>query len=535
MTASTARPRWITPTLNIEEGQDPLGLQSMTQDRLMPWLVPGILELSQVARYFSVHAFLLDEYRRRRLPANLTGLARFIKMCEWDLGLAVLRCPHQCGISPIGMRKLRAVDLSVMTLPRGESVETSLGGYGQNYRSPMATLGLVARAGALLGEDPTPVDVLHPDSSRAARLVAEFRAAVEETEYVRRYLATDDPIPVEVIEEYAAQACLCGLADRPDERAAVHAALFGADSTENAGPDPDLVQRRRTVAHFLTLVDAEPDVAVDETAYRRAAGNATGDLGPAHTLVAGQWAGVMAKDVWQDAVCSLWSSFCRAGLSAGRQVWGGLAQAQLDRLVADLLDGSPQLDGNRPVHELVADIEAGTATLPVPDGEPLVLADANLEDLRAATAQLDTATSGLLVILELARRVPARIDEGWRTVLNANATWQPSVREALARLDRRVQGDETVHTTLRWLLDRFVLSPHERIAYSKMAESRFTFRFRWDDGRLRFIDNGVGRFRRAGIRHDSLRRLTYDLGLWTDRDSPQLTGAGRTFVHEVLA
>jgi hypothetical protein len=107
------------------------------------------------------------------------------------------------------------------------------------------------------------------------------------------------------------------------------------------------------------------------------------------------------------------------------------------------------------------------------------------------------------------------------------------VRQALARLNRRVQGDETVHATLRWLLDQFVVRPHERIAYSKLPE--FTFRFRWDDGRLRFIDNGVGRFRRAGIRRDSLRRLTYDLGLWTDRDSPRLTGAGRAFIHEVLA
>jgi len=26
-------PRWIAPTLKIGEGQDPLGLQSMTQDR----------------------------------------------------------------------------------------------------------------------------------------------------------------------------------------------------------------------------------------------------------------------------------------------------------------------------------------------------------------------------------------------------------------------------------------------------------------------------------------------------------------------
>jgi hypothetical protein len=183
-------------------------------------------------------------------------------------------------------------------------------------------------------------------------------------------------------------------------------------------------------------------------------------------------------------------------------VWGGLGQVELDRLVTDLLGESPRLDGHRSVRELVDDIETGTATLPVPDAEPLVLAQASLEDLRTATAQLDTATSGLLVILELTRRVRARTDEGWQAVLNEDAAWQPSVREALAWLYRQIQGDETVHTALRRLLDQFVVRPHEQIAYSKLAESRFTFRFRWDDGRLRFFENGVGRFPLAGIRHD---------------------------------
>ena len=416
----------------------------------MPRLLPGILELSQVARFFSVHAFLLDEYRRRRLPPNLAALSRFIKACEWDLGLAVVRCP--CDISPVGARRLSAVDPAAALLPRGESVDSSLGGYGLYYRTPMGTLGLVARAGSLLGEDPTPVDAIRLDSPRATRLVAEFRAAVEGTTYVQRYLNTPDPIPVEVIEEFAAQACLCRLPERPAERAAVYEALFGADPTDDgeSGADPDRVQRRRTAAHFLTLVDAEPEVAVDESAYRRAAGRATGRLGPAHERVAGQWAGVMAKDVWQDAVCSLWSSFCRAGLAAGRRASGGLTQTELDRLVLDLLDASPRLDGDLPARTLVEQIKAGAVTLPVPGRDPLPVAEADLEDLRIAAESLDTATSGLLVILELARRVAARTDTGWRAVLSTDAFWQRSVGRGArgAHLPRPGRGDRRVNSSL---------------------------------------------------------------------------------------
>lgn len=96
------QPRWIAASLNVKEGRDPLGLQTTTQDRLMPRLLPGILELSRRARYFSLHAFLLDLYRSLRLPADGNSLSTFIKAREWEYGLAVLMCPHGCDSSPVG-------------------------------------------------------------------------------------------------------------------------------------------------------------------------------------------------------------------------------------------------------------------------------------------------------------------------------------------------------------------------------------------------------------------------------------------------
>ena len=41
-----------------------------------------------------------------------------------------------------------------------------------------------------------------------------------------------------------------------------------------------------------------------------------------------------------------------------------------------------------------------------------------------------------------------------------------------------------VGDALEWALKTFVLGPHEVIAYSKLPES--TFRFCWEEGRLRF-------------------------------------------------
>lgn len=201
-------PRWISPTLEIKEGRDPLGLQTTTQDRLMPLLLPGVLELSVRARYFSFHAFLLDEYRRRRMAPDNRSLSAFIKHREWEFGLAVLSCPHDCGSVPVGADRLRPlIRLTSPPYERGESVESPLGGYGLYYRSPLAEFGIVARAGTLLGELPITVDLL-TGSDRAAHLAAGFRAAVEPTEYFQRWMLSTDPLPVEVLRDYAEVACL---------------------------------------------------------------------------------------------------------------------------------------------------------------------------------------------------------------------------------------------------------------------------------------------------------------------------------------
>lgn len=317
-TAVRAAPRWLAPSLDVREGRDPLGLQTTTQDRLTPILLPGILELSRRARYFSFHAWLLDTYRKRKFMPESGALSGFIKAREWDYGLAVLRCPHGCGSSPVGALTLRGVVNGTGPFPRGESVKSAFGGYGLYYRSPMAEVGLVARSGTLLGDTPIPIDVLY-DTDRARGLVETFVAAVADTEYVQHWMFTSDPLPAGVLEEYAEVACLCQLRVRPEERDAVHAALFTIDehsgtavaeaqSDVEAGDglevpamvldaEAAVTQRRRSVAHYLTLVDADPAVADAEEAFRERLWSPPQPRSNHHAIVAGQWAGLIAKDV----------------------------------------------------------------------------------------------------------------------------------------------------------------------------------------------------------------------------------------------
>jgi len=174
----------------------------------MPRLLPGILELSRRARYFSFYAYLLDLYREQQRPANGTALSEFIKAREWDYGLAVLNCPHECGSSPVGAQKLRGVvGQQEPPYPRGQSVESPFGGFGLYYRTPLSQMGIVARRGTLLGDTPIGIDVLY-QTERARHLADTFRKAVEDTAYARTWMMRSNPLPLDVLVEYANVACL---------------------------------------------------------------------------------------------------------------------------------------------------------------------------------------------------------------------------------------------------------------------------------------------------------------------------------------
>lgn len=528
--AAPVGPQWIRPGLRVGEGQDPLGYLSMTQDRYLPWLIPGILELSSVARYVAFHAFLLDEYRVRGLPPSMAELGRFIRASEWDLGLAVERCPRGCQYSPVGARRLRALPDDLAVLPRGESVQQALGGYGLYYRSPMITLGLVARAGTMLGEEPTPIDVLRPESLRARRVVEEYRGAVGETEYVRRFLGGDEPLPAAVVQEYAERACLCRLLDRPSEQAALQNALFTGEPGADV-EDDTLSRRCASVAHFLGLVDSSADVAVDVYEFRHQLWAGDAVRGDAHQAVADRWAALAVKDIWQEAIASVWADFCRRGLDQVRELGRGLTPAEVRQLAADMLDGPPSIPTEMSTADLAAGIEAGSIVLNLGE-QSLDPATTELEDLRAATDELDTSSSAIVVLLELARRTRDRAGEEWDAALDVGSNWQPSVRVALAGFRQRAETGESAADTLWWLLDHFVIGTHERIAFSKLPDN--TFRFRWEEGLLRFFDNGAHRFPVASVRHWPLRSLTRDLGLWENEDAPVLTPRGVAFVGEVF-
>jgi len=431
-----------------------------------------------------------------------------------------------------------------------------MGGYGLYYRSPLISLGIVARAGTLLSDQPIPIDVLRR-TDRARKVAQEFRSAIENTAYYEKWMWTDDDLPSEVVDEYAAVACLCRIRERPSERDAIHDALFGTDQSganvpvdrpgvsrdniEWPGEESDalgVIQRRRSIAHYLSLVDLRPEVVADEGAFRQAMWSHPPPRNENHAVVAGQWAALIAKDFWQEAICSVWSHFCRSGLGLCRDLGRGLTWDETRDMVTRLVVDHPSLDSGRPTNDVAAALASGQMTVSVENGPPQETPSMSLESLSDFAVLSDTSTAGLVALLELARRTHGRTDAGWDTAIQVDSAWQSSVAVVLAGLRTHLEDDPSVGDTLWWLVSRFIIPVHERISYSKLPE--FTFRFRWEEGLLRFYDHGVGRFPLAAIRNVTLASLTSDLGMWEavgdgNNGEAALTDRGRLFVDEVLA
>jgi hypothetical protein len=104
----------------------------------------------------------------------------------------------------------------------------------------------------------------------------------------------------------------------------------------------------------------------------------------------------------------------------------------------------------------------------------------------------------------------------------------------LYRFDRHLEEQPSLAQTLVWLTRRFVINAHEQIAYSKLPE--FTFRFRWEEGRLRFYTLGLGRFRLADIRREAMTHISEDVGLWQSVNGvPELTAYGSHFTEQAFS
>lgn len=528
---------WLARSLHDIAGRDPLGFNTITLDRILPQLLPGILQLSERARYFSIYPWMLWQFAERRRPATTDELDRFITRREYELCLAIKLCPHCDGASAIGTLNARpAISSGEDPLQRGRSIDSSKGGFGLYYRSPLVELGAVAPIGTPLGEDatPTPVEVLRRNDPRALSLAEGFHNAIKNTTYFREFERTNAPIPREVMEELAERVCLCRLGQHEAERDAIRELIFSAASAE-----PDVVAacdaRRRAFALFLLLLADEPQIAYDVGQFWRAliarfetSPNATDIV----STTLAPWAALAMKECTQETICSMWTDFCRSG--AEQQPIDGMSGEQLRLMVSQLADGSAlALDG------IPLAFSSDESAVQVQKRLCDATNELDWDVVRTWTADEDTAASGIAALLILAARVPdpRSVHPLWGEIARRGSEHQDGLLSTVALLRRRLDAEPAMHELMDWLIRRFMIGPHRAIAYSKLPEA--TFRFDWEEtGRLHFFRPGGGghdRFRPSDDRRGVMATLSQDLGYWEDGSGqPQLTPDGTAFIAEVF-
>ena len=530
-------PEWLESTLNVTPGRDPLGFQTITTDRIIPQLVPGVLALSRRARYISFYAFLIDDYRRRQLGASNNSLSTFIKRREYELALAVELCPvghsGEAVASNGRQRAGPAVSRGDAVFTRNESVDSYLGGYGLYYKSPMIDLGLVAPRGTSIGESgaATPVDVLWPNEARAEALAGSFRSAIADTEYFAHYFASDRDIPREVLVDYARVACLCRLGEFRGEQLALRDALLVPSPAQ---PAQDVTRRREAFAFLLWLADQDERVVRSDESYRERIWDAHEQrlTGTSETLrkTGARWGALIAKEFAQEGISSIWARVCATGLAANGA--NGIAAADLDdQLIEHLVvpgalepfGRSIAVGPEMPTTQLRAEVVSAAA-------------GHSLEELHGWALKDGSALAGLALILAVDARISAmgKQPSGWSETADQDGERQPGLTHLRHWISGHLSANPDLRTTMRWAVRTLVLWPHELIAYSKLPES--TFRFRWESGRLRFYDLRPERFLLTDIRRDALGRLAADVGLleWTQTGAVP-TADGRAFVAEVFS
>jgi hypothetical protein len=420
------------------------------------------------------------------------------------------------------------------TIARRESVESYLGGYGLYYRSPLIDLGLVVPKGTVLAsETVTPVDVLHPDG-RADALADAFREAIADTAYYRKWMLGEEPIPVEVLTEFAERACFCRLPGAPGERALIRQAFFEPPPRQEPEfVQRDVDQRRRSFALFLREVEQAPEAAGSDAAFREAVWRDFVSIPPAEgplPRTLGQWAALVAKEYLQEGLSSLFAHFWRLGLQLGGS--DGLSVEEVDALLRGPLFGDHVVEvGGR---EIAIDPAMPTSSFAA--GVAEATAELSFEALREFAIEQDSATAGLVLIFAVLSRLPQReaTVREWLEIGLQSSERQPSLLGFEHLLDEHLRDGPTLAETLAWLTRRLVIWAHEQIAYSKLPD--FTFRFRHEGGLLRFYRIGDGRFELADMRRGSMAQLSGDVGLWERTENgPELTDLGRAFVAEVFA
>jgi hypothetical protein len=543
--------QWTEALYRPSGGQDHLGLGSVSSDRILPLLAPGINVLTPHPRYWSFYTFLLDEFWSRDLPRTRKALSDFYlpRECIFSIGAQLCDRPEHSSSGAygqvIGSQKtapLVAHDLAEYD-PHFAYIGNDLGGYGYYYAAAIASMGLISPAIPAAG---LPVDAPTPEGKIVAQA---FRDAISDTTYYREYFNDDTRlVPVEVVRDYIRLACLCQLRiDQAPDRSLLHDVYLH-------GGDLDAAEARRETLRMMVDLAVQTDghpLTEDRfrrLVYFRADGEgAVFQPSPATVATARRWRLLQAREYFSYAALRLWRHVClwgsgetdggRFGVPMG-VLWSHVDACLDSSSLADVLHvDTPRFTGDTRISELLQWLDhLATDDLDDPWQIDGVINEHALYRVGTAAPERDAVVPAMLFILLLlsarlgSPALAARFEKDWDLV-RFGGVRRLGLDRFLRHVRRRSMAGATLRDMARWIMQDYVLRQHDRVGASKLRDGD-TFRFRQVGDRLRFMRFDAP----AGMndsRFNALGWSVVDLGLVESifGESHGLTPVGRALLE----
>lgn len=217
MTKIPPNPLWITPIYQDDTGQDFLGLRAVSA-RITDFLLPGIITITDRARYYSFFSWLLTDYMHEH-PKGWS-LGKFIKRREQIYALANIAYSADAdGTTTInqlnGSDKLtdhwdKYSNQNSIPISVDNYLKASMGGYN-DYAGAMRKLHITRNS-----DEEDQLAIL-PNGQKLARA---FERAIQNTRYYeqRRKYDNAEAIPVSVLREYGEAGHLNRVVGNPDHK-----------------------------------------------------------------------------------------------------------------------------------------------------------------------------------------------------------------------------------------------------------------------------------------------------------------------------
>lgn len=530
-------PLWTEELYEPTKGQDHLGLQSVSSDRILAELSPGINVVTYHPRYWSFYSFVLDEFWQRDLPRSQKAWTRFFRPAECIFAIGAHLCDreeHEGLLRVVGSLRVRRLLRSPRATfdPRFDYIDRDRGGY-EIYASVLEELGLIHSGGP---GGPLPIDAVTP---LGREIAAAYRAAVADTTYYREYFGRPERnVPRSVVLEYIRRGCLCQLERpaAPDRRLLRRLFLTGGGAGD----------ARCASLRMLLDIASKVGGSLDESAFRQVIYFRVADVGrydPRGDLVsaARRWRFFQAHEYYRFALERLWAYLTEWGLEASmagrhpvaeKAVLAHMRSALSVDLAHALGVSLPELRASAMAEALsrriwrMARVDGGVDTKwprSKLDEHRLYRLGRERDDRAVIPAM--TALLVLVAARFDAPDLPFRYSDDW-SLMRAGGASRLGLDRFIRQLRERLDAGQTVGDVLTWIVDEYVIKQHQRTAMGKLPYD--TFRFQRAGGQLRF----TGLEARAVMpdpRYEALATVLEELGFVDDlgMEDHRLTADGR--------